>query len=142
MDTIRAPRAEMTLFGEYISPTADEIRAAVDRAHRERSETVVRHIQAAVGFVAGHVAAFFESFRLAIAREQVYRRLVMMDDRALARLGIARDQIADYVLGATSPVPARPVAVSAASTAPSLETAVQSPSAPMPARSQRHREAA
>ena len=120
MDAIRAPRAEMTLFGEYIAPTAEEIRAAVDRAHRTRSETLVRHIGAVVGFVADHVGGFLESLRLAIAREQTYRRLVMMDDRALARLGISRDQIADYA----------------------LEAAVQSPSAPMPARAQRRREAA
>lgn len=142
MDAIRAPRAEMSLFGEYVAPTADEIRAAVERAHRERSETVMRHAKSAVGFVLGHIAGFLESLQLAIAREQVYRRLVMMDDRALARLGISRDQIADYVLGTASAVPARPVAVSAARVSPSLETAVQSPSAPMPSRSQRHREAA
>lgn len=138
MDAIRAPRAEMSLFGEYVAPTGDEIRAAVERAHRERSETALHYVKAAVAFVGG----FFESFRLAVAREQVYRRLVMMDDSALARLGITRDQIADYVLGTASAVPARPVAVSVARVSPSLETAVQSPSAPMPSRSQVHREAA
>lgn len=142
MDATRAPRAEMTLFGEYIAPTADEIRAAVDRAHLERSETVLRHIQAAIGFVADHVGGFFESLRLAIAREQTYRRLVMMDDRALARLGISRDQIADYVLGNASLVPVRPVPAVRGNASPVLETAVQSPSAPMPARPSRHREAA
>lgn len=138
MDAIRAPRAEMSLFGEYVVPTADEIRAAVERAHRERAETALHYVKTAVAFVAG----FFESLRLAIAREQTYRRLVMMDDRALARLGISRDQIADYVLGTVPLVPARPSAVAATPVSPSLETAVQSPSAPMPARSQRHREAA
>lgn len=138
MDAIRAPRAEMSLFGEYVAPTGDEIRAAVERAHRERSETALHYVKAVVAFVAG----FFESLRLAVAREQVYRRLVMMDDSALARLGITRDQIADYVLGTASAVPTRPVAVSAARVSPSLETAVQSPSAPMPSRSQHHREAA
>lgn len=142
MDAVRAPRAEMSLFGEYVAPTGDEIRAAVARAHRERSETVMRHAKSAVGFALGHIAGFLESLQLAIAREQVYRRLVMMDDRALARLGITRDQIADYVLGAASAVPARPVAVSVARISPALETAVQSPSAPMPSRSPRHREAA
>ncbi len=142
MDAIRAPRAEMSLFGEYVAPTPEEIRAISARVHRERAETVVNLVKAAAGFVARHVGAFFESLQLAVAREQVYRRLVMMDDRALARLGITRDQIADYVLGTASAVPTRPVAVSATRVSPSLETAVQSPSAPMPSRSQHHREAA